>query len=345
MAKYLDSNGLLYLWGKIKGAMPKKTSDLTNDSGFITSSDIPEGAAASTTTPKMNGTAAVGTEMAFARGDHVHPSDDTKVDKVDGKGLSTNDLTDAMKANYDAAYNHSQSAHAPSDAEKNVIVGVNKNGTALTVDAATRTVNVTVPTTVSELTNDSGYITADEVPEYELPIASEETLGGIRLPNTGELFLNDSLHAVLQVRPASLASTGIVQLSNIITDTSTTKAATPSIVKMAYDLANSKQSPATTLDGYGITDAYTKAEIDAKVTSAVHYKGTVDTYAELPTDAVIGDMYNVTAADATNGVKAGDNVVWNGTAWDVQSGVVDLTGCIQVADVITNAEIDTIVAS
>ena len=67
-----------------KPTIPSKTSQLTNDSGFITSSDIPEGPAASTTTPKMNGTASVGTETAFARGDHVHPSDTTKA------GLASN---------------------------------------------------------------------------------------------------------------------------------------------------------------------------------------------------------------------------------------------------------------
>jgi hypothetical protein len=32
----LDENGVLYLWGKVKGIIPGKTSDLTNDSGFIT---------------------------------------------------------------------------------------------------------------------------------------------------------------------------------------------------------------------------------------------------------------------------------------------------------------------
>lgn len=86
---YLDNNGVLYLWGKIKShvsaainaiVIPSKTSELTNDSGFITSADVPEGASASTTTPKMDGTAAVGSETAFARGDHVHPSDTSKVD-------------------------------------------------------------------------------------------------------------------------------------------------------------------------------------------------------------------------------------------------------------------------
>ena len=42
-----------------------------------------------------------------------------KVDKVDGKGLSTNDLTTNLKNNYDAAYTHSTSAHAPVNAQKN----------------------------------------------------------------------------------------------------------------------------------------------------------------------------------------------------------------------------------
>lgn len=46
-----------------------------------------------TTAPKMDGTAAVGTSAKYAREDHVHPSDTTKVDKVTGKGLSTNDYT------------------------------------------------------------------------------------------------------------------------------------------------------------------------------------------------------------------------------------------------------------
>lgn len=59
-------------------SVPTTTSELTNDSGFITSSDIPEGAAATTTTPKMDGTAKVGTEKAFARGDHVHPTDTSR---------------------------------------------------------------------------------------------------------------------------------------------------------------------------------------------------------------------------------------------------------------------------
>lgn len=68
--------------------VPTATSDLTNDSGFITTNDIPEGAAASTTTPHMDGTAATGTELAFARGDHTHPTDTSRASASDLSTLS-----------------------------------------------------------------------------------------------------------------------------------------------------------------------------------------------------------------------------------------------------------------
>lgn len=64
------------------------------------------------------------------------------------------------------------------------------------------------------------------------------------------------------VRTGSTSQTGVLQLEDSHTSTSTSKAATPKNVKEAYDLANSKQSPATTIAGYGITDTYTKTEVD-----------------------------------------------------------------------------------
>ena len=91
--------------------------------------------------------------------DNLQATLDSKVDKVNGKGLSTNDLTATLKSNYDTAYTHSQQAHAPANAEKNVIVGIQKNGTDLTVNSSTRKVNITVPTKTSELTNDSNFAT------------------------------------------------------------------------------------------------------------------------------------------------------------------------------------------
>lgn len=62
--------------------VPTAVSQLTNDSRFITSADVPEGASASSTTPLMDGVASAGTETAFARGDHRHPSDTSKQDTI-----------------------------------------------------------------------------------------------------------------------------------------------------------------------------------------------------------------------------------------------------------------------
>lgn len=225
--KFLDNNGLLYLWNKIKGILPKSTSELTNDSGYITADDIPDATPASTTSPKMNGTAAVGTEDAYARGDHVHPSDTTKVDKVDGMGLSHNDYTTT---------------------DKDKLAGIE-----------------------------------DGANNYTLPDATGSVKGGVKIGDNVDVD-----GGTISVKDGSTAQKGVVQLSSATNSTDTDKAATPSAVKEAYDLANGKQSPATSLSGYGITDAYTKEEVDGLVSSALHYKGSVDTYGHWEMDSVMG---------------------------------------------------------
>lgn len=61
------------------------------------------------------------------------------------------------------------------------------------------------------------------------------------------------------------------------------------------------------------------------------YKDSVATYADLPTTGQkIGDVYNVETADPGHGIKAGDNVAWNGTQWDILGGNQDLSGYAQL---------------
>ena len=79
------------------------------------------------------------------------------------------------------------------------------------------------------------------------------------------------------------------------------------------------------LQGYKTTVAETYAT-KSEISAAFIYKGSKDTYAELPTSGnKTGDVWNIVNADPTHGVKAGDNVAWNGTAWDVLGGVTDLS--------------------
>lgn len=78
-----------------------------------------------------------------------------KVDKEAGKGLSTNDFTNAYKnaldsyatkaTNWDAAYTHSQQAHAPVGAQVNTIETVKVNGSPLSPDGS-KAVDIPVPT-------------------------------------------------------------------------------------------------------------------------------------------------------------------------------------------------------
>ena len=85
---------------------------------------------------------------------HTH-SNKTVLDATDTA------FTAALKGNYDKAYTHSTSPHAPSDAKANVIESVKVNGTALV--PASKAVDVTVPTKVSQIQNDSGFQTSAEV--------------------------------------------------------------------------------------------------------------------------------------------------------------------------------------
>lgn len=75
-----------------------------------------------------------------------------KVDAVSGKGLSTNDYTSEEKQKLSGI---------ASGAQVNVIESVKVNGTKLT--PSSKAVDVTVPTKVSQLTNDNGFQTQSQV--------------------------------------------------------------------------------------------------------------------------------------------------------------------------------------
>lgn len=67
------------------------------------------------------------------------------------------------------------------------------------------------------------------------------------------------------------------------------------------------------------------------LTTVYQYKGSVATYADLPTTGQkVGDVWNVETADPDHGIKAGDNVAWDGAQWDALGGNHDLSGYAQL---------------
>ncbi len=99
-------------------------------------------------------------------------------------------------------------------------------------------------------------------------------------------------------------------------------------VTVGADGRVSAGSNPVTLAGHGIQDAYTKQEIDSRLTSGMHYRGSVPTYNDLPSqDVAAGDFYNV--------LDTGNNYAWDGTEWDYVGNLIDFVP-------ITNAYIDDV---
>ena len=215
--------------------IPTKTSELSNDSGFITSAAVPTKVSVLENDAGYITSAAIPTKVSAFENDAgyltEHQDISGKLDKTGdasnttvtftkastrtnvatGEKLNTilgkiakffadlktvaftgsyndltnkptiptvtNDLTDEMKAHYDAAYTHSQQAHAPADAQANIIETIQVNGSAQSVTG--KTVNISVPTTVEQLTDAADYAKKSDlssVYEYKGSVASVSAL-------------------------------------------------------------------------------------------------------------------------------------------------------------------------
>lgn len=78
------------------------------------------------------------------------------------------------------------------------------------------------------------------------------------------------------------------------------------------------------------------------LTTVYQYKGSVATYADLPTTGQkVGDVWNVETADPGHGIKAGDNVAWDGAQWDILGGNHDLSGYAQLNSANTFTALNT----
>lgn len=114
---------------------------------------------------------------------------------------------------------------------------------------------------------------------------------------------------------------------------STTTALTEKITTVANNLATHEADFSNphkvTAEQLGLTTVY-------------QYKGSVATYADLPTTGQkVGDVWNVETADPDHGIKAGDNVAWDGAQWDILGGNHDLSGYAQLNSANTFTALNT----
>ena len=232
-----------------------------------------------------------------------------KVDKENGKGLSSNDYTSSEKTKL---------ANIATGAQVNTIENIAVNGTTQSISS--KLVNITVPTTTSALTNDSGFITTADIPEGSAATTTTPLMDGTAAVGTELAFARgDHRHP---------------------SDTS-------------------KADVATTLAGYGITDAYTKTEIaglgyqtSSDVSSAINsalagITGiTYEVVQTLPVSGSAGVIYLLSNSGSAPNVY--DEYIYVNNGFEkIGTTDVNLSSYMQFSDMvaISNSEIDTIVAS
>ncbi len=103
--------------------------------------------------------------------------------------------------------------------------------------------------------------------------------------------------------------------------------------KPSYAFSELTSHP-TTINDYGITDAYTKTEVDGLVSGVLHYKGVKANTSALPSSGnSVGDVWHITADSS--------EWAWDGTEWQELGSTVDLTGYLQTGDIAAWAKAST----
>lgn len=332
--KYLDSNGLTYLLAALRpstapanlGTASAGSSKqfakadhvhkmpTASDVGALPSSTTIPTANSTATNIKMDGTQSAGSLSTFAKADHVHPSDTTKVDKVSGKGLSTNDYTTTEK-------NKLAGIAAGAEVNQNAFSNVKVGTTTVAADGKTDTLELAAGSNVT-LTPDA---TNDKVTIAVTVAASD-------------------IAAVLSTGSDATLET---DLNNIGTDLNTlfnnkANSASPHL----SGVPTAPTAAAGTNTTQIATTAFVKAAVDAATTGAVAYQGVVDgTFA--PTNYTAGWYWIVQTAGTYAGqvCEAGDMIFCSTSASTYSAANFDVIQTNLDITSITNSEIDTIVAA
>lgn len=189
-----------------KPEIPTKTSDLTNDSGFITSAEIPEQVNAD-----WNATS--------GPAEILHkPSIPTKTSDLDNDSgfITSSDIPEQVNADWEATSGAAEILNKPETAPlvagTNITITETQDGIEISAAGSVEQVNAdwnatsgpaeilnkpTIPTKTSDLQNDSGFITIADVPEqvksdWDATSGPAEILNKPTIPTNTSDLNNDS---------------------------------------------------------------------------------------------------------------------------------------------------------
>ena len=268
---------------------------------------------------KQNASTAVKVATAgTAVGDATHPvyvnasGVATRIDKV-AAAESADTATSATKATQDGnganiANTYAKKTELPT--VNNATLTIQKNGA--TVDtftanaSANKTINITVPTTTSGLTNDSGFITADDLPdEYQLKAATASALGGVKsggditVGTDGAVTVNSATKATQDGNGANIANTYAkkTELPTVNNATLTIQKNGTNVATFTANSANAATAnitvPTKTSELTNDSNYATTAQVNARVATAQGTDNANDVM-------VVNSSGNVTPALITN---------------------------------------------
>ena len=259
------------------------------------------------------------------------------------------DLADAAKKAADAAQNTADAAQEAANSAANDAT----NALTKAEDALTKIEQLSILNYYNNLTEATDVNTLVDVHRWYLqasnnPNAPETNPGFLNVDNDyndsvcKQLWVSETTGAIYNrfgqivenSDPATVSSwSEWYKLATKADIDSTTTALTEKITTVANNLATHEADFSNphkvTAEQLGLTTVY-------------QYKGSVATYADLPTTGQkVGDVWNVETADPDHGIKAGDNVAWDGAQWDILGGNHDLSGYAQLNSANTFTALNT----
>ena len=190
--------------------VPTKVSELTNDSGFLTSHQSLSNY--STLANTIKSLSISGKTITYTKGDDttgtLTTQDNNTWTAMVGATSSSNGSVGYVNAvppkdGYNTKYLRADGTwQVPPDhtyTVNNATLTIQKNGTTVktfTANASSDvTCNITVPTKTSELTNDSGFLTSHQDLSGYVPLSGTNALAGSIVPSTDNTYnLGDSSH-------------------------------------------------------------------------------------------------------------------------------------------------------